>query len=253
MHLKERLDAGHCLIGAGVYTNCPEVIEYCAAGMDWIWWETQHTHPDWQTTIHGVRAAYGAKIPLLIRSWTHDGDTLERMLDTGAEGIIVPMVNTKEDAERIVSRCFYPPIGNRSFGATRPEVLEADIDKWNKRIVTIMQIESPEAIENAEAIATVPGVTGLMLGMRDLALRLGKTTTQYDAEEQVADAVKHLLKVCKDTGKVAASVSLTPDALQARIEEGYKLICAGMDLDHLQGCYSQMMKVAREAVGQTSG
>src|SRR5678815_4573591 len=252
MHLKQRIDAGHCLIGAGLYTNCPEVIEYCAKGMDWIWWETQHTHVDWQGTIQGVRAAYGAGIPLLIRSWTHDGATLERMLDTGAEGIIVPMVNTKEEAESIVSRCFYPPLGNRSFGATRPEIIEADLDEWNKRIVTIMQIETPQAVENAEAIAAVPGVTGLLLGARDLALRLGKSTTQYNAEDQVASAVSHLLEACKRTGKVAAAVSLTPTALCARIAEGYRLICAGMDLDHLQESYSRMTKAAQEMLTEMS-
>lgn len=107
--MKERIKAGHGLLGACIYLNSPEVIEHAAEGMDWIWWEAQHTHADWQTLVHGVRAANGMGIPVLVRSWTHNRDTLERILDTGAEGIIVPMVNTPEQAGEIVSRCYYPP------------------------------------------------------------------------------------------------------------------------------------------------
>lgn len=246
--LNERIEAGECLIGAGIYTNCPEVIEYAASGMDWIWWETQHTHVDWQGTIHGVRAAYGQRIPVLIRTSTHDGDTIERLLDTGAEGIIVPMINSASEAERIINRCFYPPLGNRSFGATRPEILENDLEVWNRRIVLIMQIETPEAVEHAQEIAALPGVTGLHLGSRDLALRLGLKTTQYNAESQVEDAMNHVLAACLNAGKVAAAVSLTPDTMRARISEGYRLICAGMDLDHLQKNYEEMMHAARDTM-----
>lgn len=248
LYLRKRMEAGDCLIGAGIYTNCPEVIEYAAREMDWIWWEAQHTHVDWQATIHGVRAAHGSRIPVIIRSWTRDGDTIERLLDTGAEGIIVPMVNTREEAERIVARCFYPPLGERSFGATRPEVIEESLDEWNSRIVVIMQIETPTAVENSEAIARIPGVAGLLVGARDLALRFGQRTTPYDAEEFVGEALSHVLEVCRMTGKAAGTIALTTDILRARIEEGYRLICAGMDLDHLQADYSRMAVAARNAL-----
>ena len=121
MYLKQRLAAGQRLIGAGIFSGSPDVIEYTAVGMDWIWWEAQHAHPDWQTLVHGVRTAYGMRIPALVRTWTHEGGTIERLLDTGAEGIIVPLVDTPEQAEESVSRCYYPPFGKRSYGAIRME------------------------------------------------------------------------------------------------------------------------------------
>lgn len=100
-------------------------------------------------------------IPTLIRSWTSDGDTIERLLDTGAEGIIVPMVNTPGQAAEIVSRTYYPPRAIRSFGSVRTEKIEEDIRECDRRIVAVMMIETPQAVENAEAIATVEGVDGL--------------------------------------------------------------------------------------------
>lgn len=248
MYLKERLAGGQCLIGAGVYTNSPEVIEYATKGMDWIWWECQHTHADWQTTVHGVRTAYAMRIPVLIRTWTHQGDTIERLLDTGAEGIIVPMVDTAAQAGEIVSRCYYPPIGNRSYGSVRTEMMEADLNEWNKRMVTIMQIETPKAVENAEAIASVPGVEGLFVGARDLSLRLGRVSNEYTAHANVKDELEHVVKACGKTGKAPAVIALTPDALVARIQEGYRLICAGMDLDHLEADYRRMREVSDKTI-----
>ena len=61
MYFKERLATGHCLVGAGIYSNSPDLVELAAKGMDWIWWEAQHSHVDWSTTVHGVRTAYGIR------------------------------------------------------------------------------------------------------------------------------------------------------------------------------------------------
>ncbi|NOZ50043.1 MAG: hypothetical protein GXP37_08370 [Chloroflexi bacterium] len=249
MYLKERLAAGHCQIGAGIYSNSPDLVELVARDMDWIWWEAQHSHADWQTIVHGVRTAYGMRIPVLVRTWTHNGDTIERLLDTGAEGIIVPMVNTPEQAEEIVSRCYYPPLGNRSCGSVRMESIEMDLNEWNKRIITVMMIETPEAVKNAESIAGVPGVDGLLIGARDLAIRiLGKSVDNDAAFPHVKREMDHVVRVCQQTGKAAGIIALTPDALAARIQEGYRLICAGMDVDHLRATYRRMRETAQEAI-----
>jgi len=248
MYLKERLAAGHCLIGALIYSNSPELMEYAAVGMDWIWWEAQHTHADWQNIVHGVRAAQWMQVPMLVRTWTHDGGTIERLLDTGAEGVIVPMVNTAEHAEEIVSHCYFPPLGSRSRGSARMARIEPDTDGWNRRTVTIMMIETPEAVENAEAIATVPGVDGLLIGAWDLALRLGKASTAYTAHDSVKQELDHVVTVCRKAGKAAGVIALTPEALTARIREGYRLISAGADVNHLADIYRRMRETSQEAI-----
>jgi 2-keto-3-deoxy-L-rhamnonate aldolase RhmA len=251
MYLKERLAAGHCLIGAGIYSNSPELMEYAARGMDWVCWEAQHTHPDWQALVHGVRAAYGMRMPVLVRTWTHDGGTIQRLLDTGAEGLVVPLVNTPEQAEEIVSHCYFPPIGERSFGSVRVERIEEDLDEWNRRIVTVMMIETPEAVQNAEDIAGVQGVDALLVGQRDLALRLGDVADEYTVHQRIRDELQRVVKACRKAGKAASAVALTPDMLVARIQEGYRLILAGWDLDHLEADYRRMREAFSEAIQQT--
>ena len=244
-YLKERLAAGECFLGAGMYSNSPDVVEWAARGMDWIWWDCQHTQGDWQDILLGVRTAQTQGIPVLVRTWTHDGGTIERLLDTGAEGIIVPMVNTVAQAQAIVPHCYYPPLGNRSYGSTHVERIEASLDEWNKRIVTVLQLETPEAVANAETIASLPGVDALHVGMRDLALRMGKAVDDYSAHTAVADALEHVVQACRKHGKAAAVIVSSDDELVARMRGGYRLICAGFDTNIIEEGWRHKREVAQ--------
>ncbi len=250
MYFKERIAAGQTLLGAGIFCPSPEMIDWCACGMDWIWLEAQHTHADWMTLTHCVRSGHALNVPTLVRTWTHDLGTIERLLDTGAEGIIIPLVDTAEQAERIVSHCFYPPVGTRSFGSLQTERIEPDTDEWNKRIVTMVQIETPEAVENAEAIAQVPGVDVLNIGVRDLALRQN-IPWQVDSEyATLSDQIKRVVAAGKKAGKAACVLAQTPTSLAHAIKEGYQLICAGMDADHLYDAYQGMRKALEKIESQ---
>jgi 2-keto-3-deoxy-L-rhamnonate aldolase RhmA len=106
-----------------------------------------------------------------------------------------------------------------------------------------MMIETPEAVRNAAAIANVPGVDGLFVGARDLSLRLGRVANEYTAHDGVKQELAHMVAVCRQAGKAAGVIALTPEALVARIQEGYGLICAGMDIDHLEADYRHMREV----------
>ncbi len=245
MYLKERMARGECLLGGGVYSGSPEIVEYALRGLDWIWLDAQHSHADWQMLIHVVRAAHGIGVPVLVRTWTHDGGTIERLLDTGAEGIIVPMVDTPEQARAIVERCYFPPQGRRSFGAVRPERIEEDVAEWNRRIVTVLQIETPEGVRNAEAIARVPGVDALHVGGRDLALRLGRPATEHSMAAVVKEELESVAASCRRAGKAAAVIAFTTDILRDSLAQGYTLICAGMDVDRLAEDYRRMREAFR--------
>ncbi|MDA0660377.1 MAG: aldolase/citrate lyase family protein [Planctomycetota bacterium] len=246
MNLKQRIARGDFLVGAGIYSNSVDVIDAATRDMDWIWWECQHAHADWQTTIHAVRAAYGLKIPVLIRTWTHDPGTIERLLDTGAEGIIVPMVDTAEQARAVVRCCYYPPLGNRSFGSIRAELVEPDLDAWNKRVIVIPQIETPLGIANCDEIVHVPGIDGLLIGARDLSLRRGRLNSELADLEGLAEDVQLLVNSCRNAGKVAAAIALTPKGLAERFRQGFRLVCAGMDVDHLLLAYQGMRRTRDE-------
>ena len=240
MYLKQRLARGECLLGAGIYSGSPEIVEYACRGLDWIWLDAQHSHADWQTLIHIVRAAHWIGVPVLVRTWTHDGGTIERLLDTGAEGIIVPMVDTPEQARAVISHCYYPPQGRRSFGAVRPERIEEDVAEWNRRIVTVLQVETPVGVANAEAIARVPGVDALHVGGRDLALHLGRPATEYSMAEVVKEELASVAASCRRAGKAAAVIAFTPEVMRTSLAQGYTLLCAGMDVDRLAEDYRRM-------------
>jgi 4-hydroxy-2-oxoheptanedioate aldolase len=246
MHLKQRIAAGHCLIGAGVYSYSPEAVEYSAPGTDWIWWENQHSLGDWQATIHGVRAAQIIQVPLLIRTWTHQGETIERLLDSGAEGIIVPTVNRPDQAADIVSHCYYPPLGKRSWGAARIERQGFGTDEWNRRVVVILMIETAEGLQNAEAIAGIPGVDGLLIGPADLALNLGKRNAPFVSHNDIRAEGELVLAACRNTGKAAGAIAVTVPDLVARIEEGFRFLSAGMDVFHAAAAFRQLCDAGRQ-------
>jgi 4-hydroxy-2-oxoheptanedioate aldolase len=251
MYFKERLAAGQPLIGGGIYSGSSDVVEWAAPGLDWIWWDAQHTQGDWREILLGVRASQTAGIPVLIRTWTHDGGTAERLLDTGAEGIIFPMVDTADQAARLASHCYYPPAGRRSIGSAHTEAIEPDPDEWNRRIVTVMQIETPEGLKNAEAIAALPGVDALHLGMRDLALRLGLVANDVGVHTMVGDALERVMAACRAHGKAAAVVISSEDELAARLRDGYRLICAGMDLNWIADGWRRMRETARNTMAES--
>lgn len=249
MHLKQRLARGEALLGAGIYSGSAEVVEYACRGMDWLWLDAQHSHADWQMLIGIVRAAHWVGVPVLIRTWSHDGGTIERLLDTGAEGIIVPMVDTAEQARAVVAHCYYPPEGIRSFGAVRPERIEPDTAEWNRRIVVMLQVESPEGVANAEQIAGVPGVDALHAGGRDLALRLGRPATEYSMASVVRDELASVASACRRAGKAAAVIAFTPEVMQRSLDQGYRLLLAGMDVDRLSEDYRRCREAFTAIVG----
>ena len=111
-------------------------------------------------------------------------------------------------------------MGVRSFGAVRVERIDPDLADWNNRIVTVLQIETPEAVENAEAIARVPGVDALHVGALDLALRLGKNANDYTAIAMVEPQIERVAEACARAGKAAAVIALSESSVQESHRKG---------------------------------
>ncbi|KKK52176.1 hypothetical protein LCGC14_3107560 [marine sediment metagenome] len=105
--------------------------------------------------------------------------------------------------------------------------------------------------KNAEAIANVPGVDGLLIGAEDLSLARGKFVDSKTAHAKVKDDVKYLTEVCRKTGKAAGVIALSPEDLVERLKEGYQLICANFDVDHARNQFRRMREVFNEAIGNS--
>ena len=169
-------------------------------------------------------------VPIVRVPWLEPG-ILMRALDAGAYGVICPMVNTRQDAQKLVAFTHYPPRGTRSFGPLRA-VLYAGVDyvqHANDTIVTLAMIETAEALDNLDAILSVEGLDAIYIGPSDLSLALGCKPTFDDLEPKAFEAVEHILARAKAHGVVAGIHNGTPEAALKRIAKGFQFVTIGSD------------------------
>lgn len=169
-------------------------------------------------------------VPVVRVPWLEPG-ILMRALDAGAYGVICPMVNTREDAQKLVAYTHYPPRGTRSFGPLRA-VLYAGFDyvqHANDTIVTIAMIETAEALDNLDDILSVEGLDAIYIGPSDLSLALGCRPTFDDLEPKAFEAVEHILARAKAHDVVAGIHNGTPEAALTRIAKGFKFVTISSD------------------------
>ena len=169
-------------------------------------------------------------VPVVRVPWLEPG-ILMRALDAGAYGVICPMVNTREDAQKLVAYTHYPPRGTRSFGPLRA-VLYAGFDyvqHANDTIVTIAMIETAEALDNLDDILSVEGLDAIYIGPSDLSLALGCRPTFDDLEPKAFEAVEHILARAKAHDVVAGIHNGTPEAALKRIAKGFKFVTISSD------------------------
>ena len=169
-------------------------------------------------------------VPVVRVPWLEPG-ILMRALDAGAYGVICPMVNTREDAQKLVAYTHYPPRGTRSFGPLRA-VLYAGADyvqHANDTIVTFAMIETAEALDNLDDILSVEGLDAIYIGPSDLSLALGCKPTFDDLEPKALDAVEHILARAKAHGVVAGIHNGTPEAALKRITKGFQFVTISSD------------------------
>jgi 4-hydroxy-2-oxoheptanedioate aldolase len=157
----------------------------------------------------------------------------QQVLDAGAMGIIVPMVNSVADAVKAIGACRYPPTGYRSNGANRARYLGSDyFAAANAEIACLVQIETAEAVENIEAMAGLPGLDGYYIGPSDLAISMGlPPKLDHDAPQHIA-AVQKVLAVAKNHGQVACIHVTGPEEAARRWREGFVLsnLCTDVSL-----------------------
>ena len=169
-------------------------------------------------------------VPVVRVPWLEPG-ILMRALDAGAYGVICPMVNTREDAQKLVAYTHYPPRGTRSFGPLRA-VLYAGFDyvqHANDTIVTMAMIETAEALDNLDDILSVEGLDAIYIGPSDLSLALGCRPTFDDLEPKAFEAVEHILARAKAHDVVAGIHNGTPEAALKRIAKGFKFVTISSD------------------------
>jgi 4-hydroxy-2-oxoheptanedioate aldolase len=248
--LKSRLRAGEKLLGAWTITDSPDNAEVMAqTGLDFLLMDHEHGQATLPAAIAQLRAIKGTNCAGLMRVPWNDPICIKRVLDAGIQGIMVPQVNTPEEARAAVAACRYPPLGTRgAAGGTRATCYGADMGYYDRvadELLIILQIETPEAVENAAAIAAVDGVDVVFVGPRDLSANIGKLNKFDDPELRAL--IAKIEEATLKSGKALGTVAPTGTLAKQLFDRGYNLIISGSDVMHLRAGIIQMMKEAGRA------
>jgi 4-hydroxy-2-oxoheptanedioate aldolase len=205
------------------------------AGFDWLNVDMEHSMVGIENTSAIFGAVADAGCPCFARVPSNRHDHIKRMLDNGAHGVVVPMVNSRAEAEAAVAACLYPPRGNRSVGGSQ-HALNFDTTageyyaKANDELLIVLQCEHIESVRNADAIFSVPGIDAIFVGPNDLAASMRGPDGKPPAPEATKEAMQHILATCRKH-KVAAGVHTgSPAEALARIEDGWQFIAITSEL-----------------------
>jgi 4-hydroxy-2-oxoheptanedioate aldolase len=235
----------------------PDVPAIAAAcGYDAVYVDLEHTSTSLETAAMMCAGAIGAGIAGLVRVASHDPSVIARVLDNGAVGIIVPHVNSKEEAQAIVDAARFPPIGHRSISGPNavsgyeprsPTQLTTVLEQ---RTVVAVMVETPEAVEASAGIAAVEGIDMILLGPSDLTAEMG-IHGQYE-NERFHHAVESLAAACRSHGValgVAGIKSL--DLLNRFVDLGLRFISAGTDIGMMTEAATTRAQALRGLEGRT--
>jgi 4-hydroxy-2-oxoheptanedioate aldolase len=214
------------------------------AGWDSLTIDLEHGVVDYQAAVNMLTAISTTDtVPVVRVPWLEPG-ILMKMLDAGAYALICPMVNTRADAEKLVSFTHYQPVGTRSFGPVRALLYSgADYPQHsNETIAVFAQIETREALDNLDDILSVKGLDGIYIGPSDLSLALGCRPTFDDVDKPVAEAIDHILARAKSHGVVAGIHNGTPEAALRRIEKGFQFVTVSSDARLIAAGAQQIVK-----------
>jgi len=217
-------------------------------GWDTLTIDLQHGVVDYQAMVTMLQAiSTTPTVPVVRVPWLDPG-ILMKTLDAGAYAVICPMINTREDAQKLVASTHYAPRGTRSFGPVRA-LLYAGQDypqHANDTIVSFAMIETAQALDNLDSILSVEGLDAVYIGPSDLSLSLGCKPTFDDVDPPVAQAIDHILERAKAHGLVAGIHNGSPEAALARVDKGFRFVTVGSDARLLAAGSQQVLARMRE-------
>ena len=212
------------------------------AGFDWFFIDGEHSSLS-SSEIQRILQAISHRAACVVRVPESGELTIKKVLDIGADGIIVPQVNTADQAADIVRWAKYPPLGSRGVGLARAHGYGAKFKEYletaNETVAVVIQAENIQAVENLEAIVRVPGIDAIQLGPYDLSASMGKTG-QIDDPEVVA-AIDRIYSVAATANLPIGCFGVTAKHVQGDIEKGSTLVCAGVDSAMLSHAASSIL------------
>jgi 4-hydroxy-2-oxoheptanedioate aldolase len=221
------------------------------AGWDSLTVDLQHGLHSIETAIQMIQViATTPTVPLVRVNWLEPGDIM-RVLDAGAYGVICPMINTRAECEAFVGACRYPPLGYRSLGPTRARVVfGADYAQHaNAEILTIAMIETEQAMQNLEAIASVEGLDMIFVGTGDLLLSLTGQVGMDTDHPRIDAALDQIAEVCARHNLIAGLFSGSEAYAARMVQRGYRFVTVKTDSILLSDAAQQTVNQTRRGIG----
>jgi len=239
LDLKAKLNEGSLAIGIMISEIRNPNLAYLLArcGYDFFIIDNEHGSYSPETISDMIAAARGAGISTVVRIPEIRRETILKPLDCGAAGLLVPLVNTADQAGEIITHAKYPPLGNRGVALSRPHSLydrpkaEEYLARANETTFIAVQAESPEAIENLEKIATTPGIDAIFVGPSDLSVGLG-IPGQVSHPKEV-EAIEKVVAVCRKHHIIPGIHMSKLETLQEWIQKGMRFVSFSSDVDML--------------------
>jgi 4-hydroxy-2-oxoheptanedioate aldolase len=252
--VKRALKSGQMSVGTWLSLGSITAARFMArAGFNWLTVDIEHSLVDWETATHMFASIADAGCTALARVPANRHDHIKRVLDNGAHGVVVPMVNSRQEAEDAVSAMLYPPAGNRSVGGSAHALNFAATPNdyyahANEELLVVLQCEHIKAVEDADRVFSVPGIDAIFVGPNDLAASMRTKDGKPPSGEATHQAMKHILATCKKH-KVAAGVHCgSADEVLARSEEGWQFMAITSELKMmLTGAAQEVQKLKGSA------
>lgn len=252
--VKEKLKRGEPALGAWLsLPSVPAARIMARLGFDWLVVDMEHSaqNPVLMGDMVGAIADAGTCAPI-VRVPTNSVEWFKWALDAGAWGVVVPMVNTREEAQRVVEHTKYPPRGSRSIGgAFGPYGF--GITDWpsyartaNDEIIVTVQIESQQALQNLDDIFSVPGIDVAFVGPNDLHAQLGLTPSSDGAEPEFMDALERIKAAARKHSVALGIFSSNGETSAERVRQGFQMISVTTDISSMIAAATQNLRAARE-------
>ena len=252
-HALRQLRAGKLAIGVGLRqartVDTAQIMK--TAGFDWLFIDCEHNSMGTDTAAQMASASLAIGITPVVRVAGKEHWLASRMLDNGAQGVVVPHVESDSEAKRIADHCRFPPLGHRSMGGGLQQLSFAPVPVGeaarivNEETLVVVMLESPRGIENCEAIAAVPGIDALLIGTNDLCMEMG-IPGQFD-DPRIREAYTKVIAACRKHGKFPGMGGMyTPELLERHIGMGVQLILSGSD-------FSLLMQAGKARAGLVRG
>jgi len=232
--LKEKLQKGQLSIGSWITIGNPSIAEIMAkTGFDWLAIDMEHSAITLSQAQYLIQIIELSGVAPLVRVEENNPNIIKRVMDAGAHGVIVPMVNTKSEALKAVSAVKYPPIGTRGVGLARAQGYGLEFEKYkdwlSKESIVVVQIEHISAVNNLADILSVKGVDGFIIGPYDLSASIGIPGEFKD--KRLIKIMQEILNIAKRYNAVAGFHVIPPEFREVRkkIKEGYRFIGFSMD------------------------